>query len=218
MEFNKLILLCVCVVAIVVISCACIWALSSGVETNLVASATTINQGENFTVTLSDNEGNKLTNKNVSLTINNSNNQSKEYNLTTDNNGMVSLPINLPSGNYSILSKFNGVDGYKSSTLSQDLIVTSLISQGTKSSNSDSSISSSSNGPETFGVCVYCGKVVPGKWGRICCDSCQKARDSGDMSQIQHTDESKAYIDPNGRVSGDGDHSDVYHNYMYDNL
>ena len=154
MEFNKLILLCVCVVAIVVISCASIWALSSGVETNLVDSATTINQGENFTVTLSDNEGNKLTNKNVSLTINNSNNQSKEYNLTTDNNGVVFLPINLLSGNYSILSNFNGVDGYKSSTLSQDLIVTSLISQGTKSSNSDSSISSSSNGPETFGVCI----------------------------------------------------------------
>lgn len=81
-------------------------------------------------------------------------------------------------------------------------------------SSSDNSISQK---PKTFGVCISCGKVVPGAYGRIRCAECQRAIENGEPIE-DHSDESAAVTNPNGRVAGDGDHSDIYYNYEYKNL
>lgn len=147
MERNKLILLCVCIVVLVSVSCASFFVLNSSVETNLSTSGLSVNQGDNFTITLSDDQGNNLSNKTINMTLSNGN-QSKDYNFTTDSNGVVSLPVNLPAGNYTVNCTFMGDDDYGNSSISQNLLVNGtneILSSNSKSGGSSLGGSSDSN-------------------------------------------------------------------------
>lgn len=146
MERNKLILLCVCVVVVVFVACASFFVLNSSVGTSLSTSGLSVNQGDNFTITLLDDQGNNLSNKTINMTLSNGN-QSKDYNFTTDSNGVVSLPVNLPAGNYTVNCTFMGDDDYGNSSISQNLLVNGtndILSSNSKGSGSSLSGSSDS--------------------------------------------------------------------------
>ena len=61
----------------------------------------------NYSIYLIDENGIALLNKSVELTI-----ASAYYNLTTDVNGKVVIPISLESGNYDVIAEFRGDDSY----------------------------------------------------------------------------------------------------------
>jgi hypothetical protein len=69
------------------------------VNTKIVASDMTCayNSGLSYQVKIVDNNGNPLKGKSVSLTVN-----MKTYSFTTDNNGIVSLKVDLPVGTYAV--------------------------------------------------------------------------------------------------------------------
>ena len=69
------------------------------VDTKIIASDMTCayNSGLSYQVKITDNNGNPLKGKNVSLTVN-----KKTYFFTTDDNGIVSLKVNLPVGTYQV--------------------------------------------------------------------------------------------------------------------
>ncbi len=59
--------------------------------------------GSNFSVTLTDADGNAIANSVVKMTIN-----GKTYNSKTDENGVATLPINLKIGKYEVAVQFDG--------------------------------------------------------------------------------------------------------------
>lgn len=63
--------------------------------------------GELYSVTLTDKNNNVLSGKTVEFSLN-----GKIYNATADANGVASIPINLDSGNYNIISYFNGDEDF----------------------------------------------------------------------------------------------------------
>lgn len=138
MDNKNLIILCVCVLLIVIAACTSIYLINSQVETNLIASNLNINKGDNFTISLVNDEGTKLSNQNIYLSFTNSNNETINYTVKTDDNGLATIPINLPTGSYSVTGNYEGIDNFKSSSYSGTLEVNS-ISSDTSSSSSESS-------------------------------------------------------------------------------
>lgn len=144
MEKNNLIILCGVFVSVVAIVCAAIIMGNPQIETSLITSNLNVNQGENFSITLMDHEGNKLANQTISVTLSNGV-QTKDYNFTTDNTGTVNLPINLPAGNYTINGSFQGSDKFRNSSFGQQLNVIGNNDILSSSGSSGSSLTSSSN-------------------------------------------------------------------------
>ena len=64
-----------------------------------------------YNITVVDEKGNPLSNKTISITLN------ETFNLTSDENGLIQVPISLKSGNYLLYVDFKGDnDHFKNST------------------------------------------------------------------------------------------------------
>ncbi len=76
----------------------------------------------NYTISLTDGEGDALLNRSVALTIG-----GQFYNLTTDSNGQVIIPVNLKPGSYEVKAEFMGDDSYFKSMNSSVINVKSKV-------------------------------------------------------------------------------------------
>lgn len=163
MKRNDLIILCGVFIAVVAIICVALIVGNPQVETNLVTTIGNVNQGEDFVITLMDKEGTKLVNQTIIVTLSNGV-QSKDYNFTTDENGTVKIPVNLPAGNYTINGSFQGNGNYTNSSFLQQLNVigNNILSSTFSDSGSSSSGSNSldSNGLTTSGGYDSSGEFV----------------------------------------------------------
>ena len=72
----------------------------------------------NLTIALKDRKGNALNGKNVLILLGGTN-----YTLTTDNNGLISLPVDLLPGNYTAEISYAGDDVYISSSASANVFI-----------------------------------------------------------------------------------------------
>ena len=80
-------------------------------ETDLViTSNSTLNNGDNFTVKLADNNGKGIANKTVCIKLVDDGGNVNNLNITTDKNGVSSFGINANSGNYVAKCVFLGDD------------------------------------------------------------------------------------------------------------
>ena len=103
METKQLIIICITIIALISIGCGTVLAISMEKETQIAMDLIEINQGDNLTITLTDENGNPIADQEVKITINN-----KTYNRTTDNTGRCQLGINLDFGDYEITLKYDG--------------------------------------------------------------------------------------------------------------
>ena len=87
-------------------------------STAITASSSSINNGEDYSVKLTDKKGNALANQKITFTI-----SGKSYDDTTDSNGVASIKINLNDGQYPIVTSFGGSSKYKTSKLSNTLTI-----------------------------------------------------------------------------------------------
>ena len=107
-----------------------------------------MNNGDDFTVKLTDNNGNKIANKTIQISLANNSGNVNELNITTDENGIASFGINANSGNYSVKCVFLGDDKYAPSNIAQDISITNtvvLLNQGDDKTSSDNSQNSKSS-------------------------------------------------------------------------
>lgn len=118
MENRNILLICIVVIAIVLIICGSLIYFTQLKETQLTTDLTEINQGDNLTITLTDENGQPLVNKTVHITI-----CGKTYNRTTDSVGKTQIAINLNPGEYNITVEFDGELFYKKSTITNPLKV-----------------------------------------------------------------------------------------------
>ena len=118
-------------------------------ETDLViTSNSTLNNGDNFTVELADNNGKGIANKTVCIKLVDDGGNVNNLNITTDKNGVSSFGINANSGNYVAKCVFLGDDNYDSSNIVQNIsIINKVVSLNqTDNVNSNSSDNSQNNG------------------------------------------------------------------------
>lgn len=148
MKQKHILLICLAII-IVVAACVALY-LNSQVTTQLTPSNSNITNGDNFTVTLTSENGEALANQTVTLTIINQLNETNNYTLVTDSSGAVTLIINMSSGNYTINGVFNGNGHYKGSNFTQSLIVTEPLESNSQSSSASGTMSSFEKTLEAF--------------------------------------------------------------------
>ena len=88
-------------------------------STSIVSSSSSVVNGNDYSVTLMDKNGNVLSGKNLIFTFN-----GQSYARTTDSNGVASLTINAKAGSYVVGVIFEGDELYENSSLSSRITVT----------------------------------------------------------------------------------------------
>lgn len=129
-------------------------------ETDLtITSNSTLNNGDNFTVKLTDSDGELIANKTICISLTDDEGNVNNLNVTTNEKGIASFGINANSGNYSAKCVFLGDDNYDSSNVTHKVsIVNRVVSLDSSSdgqsqtysygsTGSYSGLSSYSNGP-----------------------------------------------------------------------
>ena len=86
---------------------------------HFIASDLTTTDDDNvlYNITLVDGKGNLLSNKTVTITLN------ETFNLTSDENGLIQVPISLQSGNYVLYVDFKGDNDYFGNSTSFNIYV-----------------------------------------------------------------------------------------------
>ncbi len=98
--------------------------------------------GENFTATLKDVNGNLLVGQHVALNLTRlSSGASKVYWVTTDTYGNAQLQINLGVGSYTVMASYGGNNNYSSSSASTTIVVTSNGTSNTTFGNDSYNVS-----------------------------------------------------------------------------
>lgn len=113
METKNLIIICAAAIICVIAVCGIYIHTQNAVDTIFTIKDTSITEGDSFKVALSDENGNALANKTVSIGLSNG----KSYNKTTNKNGIVKIKMK-KKGTYAVNGSFEGGDGYKSSSFS----------------------------------------------------------------------------------------------------
>lgn len=145
MNYNKIII--VLVIVLVVIVAAGVLFLNPGhakVDSKvIITSNSTLNDGDNFTIRLTDLNNTSIANQTVNVTIIDANGGKNPQVITTDANGDGSLQLNgLAVGNYTINVTYGGNNNYTSCNTTQKLEMKEKVIP-TQSSSTDSSSASS---------------------------------------------------------------------------
>ena len=145
MNYNKIIITLVIVLVVIVV--AGVLFLNPGhakVDSKvIITSNSTLNDGDNFTIRLTDLNNTSIANQTVNVTIIDANGGKNPQVITTDANGDGSLQLNgLAVGNYTINVTYGGNNNYTSCNTTQKLEMKEKVIP-TQSSSTDSSSASS---------------------------------------------------------------------------
>lgn len=124
-----------------------------------VTSAASLNDGDNFEVSLSTSNGVPIANAVVDIIIVDSNGVKNPQKVTTDGSGKGKLQMNgLTPGTYNVTVSFSGNDKYASNSISQNMQMNEAKTTPVNSGGSSSS-SSSSGGSVTLELNAYDQRV-----------------------------------------------------------
>lgn len=117
-------------------------------ETDLtITSNSTLNNGDNFTVKLTDSDGELIANKTICISLTDDEGNVNNLNVTTNEKGIASFGINTNSGNYSAKCVFLGDDNYDSSNVTHKVsIVNRVVSLDSSSDGQSQTYSYGSTG------------------------------------------------------------------------
>lgn len=117
-------------------------------ETDLtITSNSTLNNGDNFTVKLTDSDGELIANKTICISLTDDEGNVNNLNVTTNEKGIASFGINANSGNYSAKCVFLGDDNYDSSNVTHKVsIVNRVVSLDSSSDGQSQTYSYGSTG------------------------------------------------------------------------
>ena len=117
---------------------------NSAKDTNLVIiSNSTLNEGDQIEVKLSDSNGTQIANETVNITFLDENASNTSYSAVTDSDGIAKLKLDKNAGNYTVNCTYDGNDNYNGNTVSQKLTIKEVentaVSQETGGKSSSSS-------------------------------------------------------------------------------
>lgn len=153
MNYNKIIITLVIVLVVIVV--AGVLFLNPGhakVDSKvIITSNSTLNDGDNFTIRLTDLNNTPIANQTVNVTIIDANGGKNPQVITTDANGDGSLQLNgLAVGNYTINVTYGGNDNYTSCNTTQKLEMKQKVVPSQTSSSSSTDTSSSNSQKRTY--------------------------------------------------------------------
>lgn len=123
MKSKNLIILCIFVI-IVIASISYAVIATSQTDTSIKAYVKyPFYKNDQIEMTLTDEDGNKLANKTISLSFTDINNKTTNKKVTTDNKGIARYKVKLSRGTYSVVGMFSGDEHYKSANFTYDLKV-----------------------------------------------------------------------------------------------
>ena len=124
-----------------------------------ITSNDTLNDGDYFSISLTDFNGTPLTNQTVNVTIVDANGGENHQQVTTDNNGNGRLQLNgLTPGNYTFNVTYGGDEKYSSCNITQKIEIRQIVTSLINSSENTNTISTSSTPYNTEPV--YDGRTV----------------------------------------------------------
>ena len=150
MENNKLII--VALIAIIVILLiligATVFPTMMKEDCQLeITSPESLNEGDNITVKLTDSKNNPISDKNIKVVLKSSNN-TQEYVIKTDSNGIATLTLTEENnGTHNLTCSFEGDDTYNAASATKEITVKSAA-EATSSSSSSSENSIEANRPK----------------------------------------------------------------------
>ena len=89
----------------------------------VIDSSDTLFVGENYNLNFVNKNYIKIPNKPIKIILKDSYNQTRMYHINSTRIGVVAFPMNVEPGNYTITVIFEGDTYYKSSNVSQEIIV-----------------------------------------------------------------------------------------------
>lgn len=101
----------------------------------------TVHQGDTIDIVLKDSNNASISNKTLNVTVD-GNNESNNYLINTNDQGIAKLKINESEGNYTINCTFSGDDKYNANSSSKNISVEILQAVVSSSSSSSSTVSS----------------------------------------------------------------------------
>lgn len=123
MESKNLIIICIItIIAVASISYAVI-ATSQNDTSIRINVNSPFYKNDVIKITLTDNEGNELANKTITLSFTDKNKKTITKNVTTNDKGIAKYKVKLKKGAYSVLGIFSGDEDYKSSNFTYQLKV-----------------------------------------------------------------------------------------------
>lgn len=166
MEQKNIIIICATFVIIVAIICGAFY-FTSIKDTSLSISDTKVTQGDKVTITLVDENGNPLANKKLTINVTSAKNQTRSFNVTTNDKGKFKFKVKNSKGKYRLIIKYDGDILLSPCNLTKILVVKENEVQTTSSS---SSSKPSNNGKHNkYGDTDYNNNGVvdseEGKWG-----------------------------------------------------
>lgn len=112
-----------------------------------ITSNSTLNNGDNFMVKLTDSDGELIANKTICISLTDDEGNVNNLNVTTNEKGIASFGINANSGNYSSKCVFLGDDNYDSSNVTHKVsIVNRVVSLDSSSDGQSQTYSYGSTG------------------------------------------------------------------------
>lgn len=124
METRKLLIICLAIIISVAAVTSAVLFMNNKTGTTIIEDAdSTFTVGNQYSVSLIDANGNKISNKTINMAFANVDGDVKSFNVSTNAKGMAKLKIDLPAGNYSVNASFGGDDKYGSSSIVQNIKV-----------------------------------------------------------------------------------------------
>lgn len=124
MDYNKIIYILAAVFIVLLIAGFAVFSTGFAKKDTAikVISENALNDGDYFSIQLSDENGNPLANQVVNITIIDANGAENHHQVTTDESGKGMLQLNgLTAGNYNMVVVYGGNNAYSSSNITQGL-------------------------------------------------------------------------------------------------
>lgn len=162
-----------------------------------ITSPDQLKDNENLTIKLSDSKNNPIGDKNIKISLNNT-----EYNVKTDSNGTASLALSEDNiGTYNVTCTFKGDDKYKESSTSKEITVESSVTQATQSTSAGNPIEDNrpKNDPNYKGYTPNHESEVVNGWNPAEHETYRETLSDGTV-KIHYDDGYFRIVDKNGYV------------------
>lgn len=166
-----------------------------------ITSSELLKDNENITIKLSDLNNNPIANKNIKISLSNSNN-TQEYTVKTDSKGIATLTLSEDNvGTYNVTCKFEGDETYKQSSTSKEVTIEKSVIEATQPTSAENSIEANrpKNDPNYKGYTPNHESEVINGWNPAEHETYRESLGDGTV-KIHYDDGYFRIVDKNGYV------------------
>ena len=166
-----------------------------------ITSSELVKDNDNITIKLSDLNNNPIADRNITISLINSNN-SQEYSVKTDSNGLATLALSEDNiGTYNVTCTFDGDDKYKETSASKEITIEKSVMQAESTNSTQDSIEANrpKNNPNYKGYTPNHESEIINGWNPAEHETYREKMSDGTV-KIHYDDGYFRLVDENGYV------------------